>query len=315
MTGYLIRRVGQTIVVTIMVTAITFLLLHFLPGGEVHALLGIRASPAEIARYSRLLGFDQPVYVQYWRWLWALMHGNLGYDSFYNAPTSTLIRQTLPKTVILVFLATAVSLLVGVSLGIFQAVRRYTLTDHLVTGITFIGYGAPDFFIAIVFVDWFAVDLHWFPAFAPQSNTIGGVLSDPMALVLPVAAFAFGEFAGWSRYMRSSMLDNIVQDYVRTAYAKGAGRRRVVFGHIMRNSLITVVTLLGLSLPGLIAGDVFIEVVFNYPGMGLMFYNAALQEDYPLMLSVTVITTLLTILGNLLADVGYAVLDPRVRYT
>jgi peptide/nickel transport system permease protein len=315
MTGYLIRRVGQTIVVTIMVTAITFLLLHFLPGGEVHALLGIRASPAEIARYSRLLGFDQPVYVQYWRWLWALMHGNLGYDSFYNAPTSTLIRQTLPKTVILVFLATAVSLLVGVSLGIFQAVRRYTLTDHLVTGITFIGYGAPDFFIAIVFVDWFAVDLHWFPAFAPQSNTIGGVLSDPMALVLPVAAFAFGEFAGWSRYMRSSMLDNIVQDYVRTAYAKGAGRHRVVFGHIMRNSLITVVTLLGLSLPGLIAGDVFIEVVFNYPGMGLMFYNAALQEDYPLMLSVTVITTLLTILGNLLADVGYAVLDPRVRYT
>jgi peptide/nickel transport system permease protein len=314
-TGYLIRRVIQTIIVTLMVTAITFLLLHYLPGGEVHAILGLRASPAEIARYNRLLGFDEPVYVQYWRWLWALMHGNLGYDQFYHAPTSTLIAQVLPKTIVLVFLATAFSLLIGVSLGIFQAIRRYTVTDHVLTGMTFIGYGAPDFFIAIVFVDWFAVDLHWFPAFAPQSNTVMGVLSQPAALVLPVAAFAFGEFAGWSRYMRSSVLDNVVQDYVRTAYAKGASRRRVVFGHIMRNSLITVVTLIGLSLPSLIAGDVFIEVVFNYPGMGLMFYTAALNEDYPLMLSVTVITTLLTILGNLLADIGYAVLDPRVRYT
>ncbi len=314
MTGYIIRRLFQTVVVTIIVMAITFMLLHLLPGGEVHAILGIRATPAEIAEYNRLLGFDQPVYVQFGKWVWAIMHGNLGYDQFYNAPVSTLIWQTLPKTVVLVGLASAVSLLVGVGLGIFQAARRYTPTDHVLTGITFIGYGAPDFFIALVFVDWFAVDLHWFPPFAPQTNSLLGVLADPKALVLPVAAFAFGEFAGWSRYMRSSMLDNVVQDYVRTAYAKGSSQRRVIWVHIVRNSLMTVITLVGLTIGGLLAGDVFIEVVFNYPGMGLLFFNAALQADYPLMLAITLIGTLLTILGNLVADVCYAMLDPRVRY-
>ncbi len=314
MTGYVLRRLGQTIVVTLIVCAITFMLLHVLPGGEVHAILGIRATAAEIAHYNKLLGFNEPVYVQFGKWLWALVHGDLGFDQFYNAPVSTIIWQALPKTVVLVFLATAVSLLIGVTLGVFQAIRRYSVTDHLVTGITFIGYGAPDFFIGIVFVNWFAVDLHWFPAFAPQTNSLWGVLSDPMALVLPVAAFAFGEFAGWSRYMRSSMLDNVVQDYVRTAYAKGASQRRVVWGHIVRNSLMTVITLVGLALGGLLAGDVFIEVVFNYPGLGLLFFQAALNTDYPLMLAITLIGTLITIAGNLVADVCYAVLDPRVRY-
>jgi peptide/nickel transport system permease protein len=314
LTGYIIRRLGQTIIVTLMVTAIAFWLLHLLPGGEVHAILGQRATAPEIAEYNRMLGFNQPVYVQYWKWLWALLHGNLGYDQIYHAPASTLIAQTLPKTAVLVGLATAAAVVIGVALGIFQAMRRYTVADHVLTGITFVGYGAPDFFIAILFVNWFAVDLHWLPPFAPQSNSLGAILADPAALILPVAAFAFGEFAQWSRYMRSSVLDNVVQDYVRTAYAKGAGSRQVIFGHILRNSLITVVTLLGLTLPTLVAGDVFIEVVFNYPGMGLLFYNAALNADYPIMLAITLVTALLTIAGNLLADIGYAMLDPRVRY-
>lgn len=314
MTGYIIRRVIQTAIVTLIVMAITFGLLHALPGGEVHAFLGIRASPAEIAHYNRLLGFDQPVYVQFGKWVWAVLHGNLGFDQFSNAPVATLIGNALPKTVVLVAIASAVSLVVGVGLGIFQAVRRYSVTDHVLTGITFIGYGAPEFFIGLVFVNWFAVDLHWFPPFAPQSNSLGGVLSDPKALVLPVAAFAFSSFAAWSRFMRSSFLDNVVQDYVRTAYAKGASPRRVVWGHIVRNSLITIATLVGLTLGGLLAGDVFIEVVFNYPGLGLLFFNAALNTDYPLMLSITLIGTLITIAGNLVADICYAMLDPRVRY-
>jgi len=141
------------------------------------------------------------------------------------------------------------------------------------------------------------------------------VLSQPRALVLPVAAFAFVLYALWSRYMRSSVMDNLVQDYVRTARAKGAGERRVLWGHIFRNSLTSIVTLLGLSLPTLVAGAIFIEVVFNYPGMGLAFYNAALNVDYQVLLGFTVLATVATILGNLLADIGYAVLDPRVRYS
>ena len=315
MTGYLIRRLIQTIVVTLIVTIITFLLLHLVPGGEVRAVLGIRATAAEIAADSKAWGFDQPLYVQYLKWLWQLLHGNFGFDIQYSAPVSTLLWPALVRTVVLAFIGTAVGLLIGVPLGILQAVRRYTALDHFVTGIGFIGYGSPTFFVGLMLVNWFAVDLHIFPAFAPQATSIGGILSDPVALILPVATYAFVAFALWSRFMRSSVLDNIVQDYVRTARAKGASEKRVLWGHIFRNSLITIVTLLGLQLPVIIGGSIFIEVVFNYPGMGLLFFNAALSTDITLMLAITVLTTIFTILGNLLADIGYAMLDPRVRYS
>jgi peptide/nickel transport system permease protein len=154
-----------------------------------------------------------------------------------------------------------------------------------------------------------------FPAFAPQSTSIVGILSDPQALVLPVLTYAFVALALWSRYMRSSVLDNIVQDYVRTARAKGASERRVLLGHILRNSLLSVTTLLGLQFPVIIGGSIFIEYVFNYPGMGYQFFTAAVNYDTQLMLAITVLTTFVAILGNLLADITYAVLDPRVRYT
>ncbi len=315
MTGYLIRRLIQTIVVTLIVTIITFLLLHLVPGGEVRAVLGIRATAAEIAADSKAWGFDQPLYVQYLKWLWQLLHGNFGFDIQYSTPVSTLLWPALVRTVVLAFIGTAVGLLIGVPLGILQAVRRYTALDHFVTGIGFIGYGSPTFFVGLVLVQWFAIDLHIFPAFAPQATSIGGILSDPVALILPVATYAFVAFALWSRFMRSSVLDNIVQDYVRTARAKGASEKRVLWGHIFRNSLITIVTLLGLQLPVIIGGSIFIEVVYNYPGMGLLFFKAALSTDITLMLAITVLTTIFTILGNLLADIGYAMLDPRVRYS
>ncbi len=315
MIGFLIRRVGQTIVVALIVTIITFVLLHLVPGGEVRAILGIRASPAEIAADSRAWGFDQPLYVQYYKWLWQLLHGNFGFDIKYSAPVSTLLFPALSRSLVLAVIGTGVGLLIGVPLGIFQAVRRYTVIDHVVTGVGFVGYGSPTFFVGLMLVNWFAVDLHIFPPFAPQSTSILGQLADPLALVLPVATYAFVAFALWSRFMRSSVLDNIVQDYVRTARAKGASERRVLWGHIFRNSLITIVTLLGLQLPVIIGGAIFIEVVYSYPGMGLLFFNAALQTDIQLMLAITVITTLVTILGNLLADIGYAMLDPRVRYS
>jgi peptide/nickel transport system permease protein len=314
-TGYLIRRIIQTIIVTLIVTIITFVLLHLVPGGEVKALLGVRSTPFEVRYYSKQWGFDQPLYVQYGKWLWQLLHGNFGFDLQYNTPVSTLLALYLPKTVVLAVIGTAVGLLIGIPLGIFQAVRRYSVVDHVVTGIGFVGYGAPTFFVGLVLIQIFANQLHWFPPFAPNATTVGGVLSQPANLVLPVATYAFAAFALWSRFMRSSVLDNIVQDYVRTARAKGASERRVLWIHVFRNSLISIVTLLGLELPLIIGGAIFIEVVFNYPGMGLAFYNAALATDITFMLAITVLFTLVTILGNLLADVGYALLDPRVRYS
>jgi peptide/nickel transport system permease protein len=216
---------------------------------------------------------------------------------------------------VLVALGTIVSLVFGIPLGVYQAVKRYTVGDYVLTGVSFLGYATPTFFVGLLLVEWFSVDIHLFPPFAPQGSTVGQILSDPRALVLPVLSYSFVLYALWSRYMRSSVMDNLVQDYVRTARAKGASERRVLWGHVFRNSLMSIVTLLGLSLPTLVAGAIFIEVVFNYPGMGLAFYNAALNVDYQVLLGFTLVATLATILGNLLADVGYAVLDPRVRYS
>jgi peptide/nickel transport system permease protein len=315
MIGWLIRRIVQALIVLFFVTVFTLFLVHLFPGGPIRALLGPRATVQQVAYYNRLYGFDQPFYRQYLTWVGQLLHGNLGFSLKLNQSVSSLIAQDLPKTIVLVALGTIVSLVFGIPLGVYQAVKRYTVGDYVLTGVSFLGYATPTFFVGLLLVEWFSIDIHLFPPFAPQGSTVGQILSDPRALVLPVLSYSFVLYALWSRYMRSSVMDNLVQDYVRTARAKGASERRVLWGHVFRNSLMSIVTLLGLSLPTLVAGAIFIEVVFNYPGMGLAFYNAALNVDYQVLLGFTLVATLATILGNLLADVGYAVLDPRVRYS
>ena len=315
MIGYLIRRIFQALIVLFFVTVFTQFLVHLFPGGPIRAMLGPRATVAQVAYFNHLYGFDQPLYVQYVKWLDQLVHGNLGFSLKLNQSVGSLIAQDLPKTIILVLLGTVVSLAFGIPLGLYQAVKRYTVGDYVLTGVSFLGYATPTFFVGLLLVEWFSVDVHLLPPFAPQGTSVGQILSQPKALILPVLSYAFVLYALWSRYMRSSVMDNLVQDYVRTARAKGASERRVLWGHVFRNSLMSIITLLGLSLPTLVAGAIFIEVVFNYPGMGLAFYNAALNVDYQVLLGFTVIATLATILGNLLADVSYAVLDPRVRYS
>lgn len=315
MIGYLIRRFGQALVVLFFVTVITLALVHVFPGGPIRALVGPRGTPQQVALLNQQYGFDRPFYVQYLKWVNQMLHGNLGFSPKLNQSVSSLIAQDLPKTIVLVALGTIVSLLFGVPMGMYQAVKRYTIGDYVLTGVSFLGYATPTFFVGLLLVEWFAVDTHFFPPFAPQGSSVGQILSQPRALVLPVIAYSFVLYALWSRYMRSSVMDNLVQDYVRTARAKGASERRVLWGHIFRNSLISIVTLLGLSLPTLVAGAIFIEVVFNYPGMGLAFYNAALADDIQVLLGFTVLATVATILGNFLADISYAVLDPRVRYS
>jgi len=312
--GFLIRRIGQSVVVLFLVTVFTLFLVHLFPGGPVRALLGDRATAQQIAYYNSQYGFDKPFYVQYIKWVNQLLHGNLGFSYHLNQSVSNLIQQDLPKTIVLVLLGTIVSLLFGIPLGVYQAVRRNSFGDYVLTGVSFLGYATPTFFFGLVLVSWFSVDVHLFPPFAPQSSSVISILGQPRALVLPVVAYAFLLYALWSRYMRSSVMDNLVQDYVRTARAKGASEGRVVWGHVFRNSLVSIVTLLGLSLPALVGGAILIEVVFNFPGMGLAFYQAALNNDFNVLLGFTVIATTATIVGNLLADIGYGMLDPRVRY-
>jgi peptide/nickel transport system permease protein len=312
--GFLIRRVGQSIFVLFIVTVATLGLVHLFPGGPVRALLGVRASPYLINYYNNLYGFNKPFYEQYLKWVGQLLHGNLGFSDKLNLSVANVIAQYLPRTAVLAFLGFFFALLFGIPLGMYQAVRRNSVGDYVLTGISFLGYSTPTFFLGIVLIEWFAVDIRLFPSSAPTATSLVGILSDPRALVLPVFTYAFGFYAIWSRYMRSNVLDNLVQDYVRTARAKGASERRVIWGHVFRNSLVSIVTLLGLSLPAFVGGAILIEVVFNFPGMGLAFYQAALNNDFSVLLGLTVIATTATIVGNLLADIGYSLLDPRVRY-
>jgi len=314
MTAFLIRRVLQAIAVLIVVSIITFVLLHLLPGGAARAVLGVRATPAQIATFNHANGYDRPVIEQYFTWLWGLLHGNLGYSYHLNQTVASLIAEKLPKTIVLNAIALVISVGLAIPIGVTQAVRRNSGFDYVATGLGFVFYSAPIFFLALVLVMWFSLQLGWLPSEAPQSDSIVGILSQPKELVLPVVTLVLVQLSLFSRYMRSSFMDGLVQDYVRTARAKGAGDLRVYYLHILRNSLIPMATLVGLSLPVILGGSLIVEQVFNYPGMGLLFWQEAQVDDYPVLLGVTLVVGAATVVGNLLADVLYGVLDPRVRY-
>jgi peptide/nickel transport system permease protein len=314
MTGFITRRLLQSIVVVLLVTVIVFILLHLLPGGPARAQLGPRATPAAITNFNHQMGYDRPVPIQYWNWLTQLVTGNLGFSTKFNQSVASLIGERLPKTLVLTVLSTLFALVVAVPLGMIQAVKRNHAADYTITSGAFIFYATPPFFLGIVLIVVFAVYLPILPAEAPQSSSLGAILSQPAGLILPVLTLALVTIAQFSRYMRSSVIENLAEDYVRTARAKGADERSVLIRHVLRNSLIPVATLLGLSLPAIFSGALITEAVFNFPGMGQLFWTAAQTQDYPIMLGITVLVGVATVIGSLLADLAYAVLDPRVRY-
>jgi peptide/nickel transport system permease protein len=312
--AYLIRRTIQAFIVLIGVTLLIFLLSHVIPGGAARAALGPRALPDEIAQFNRVNGYDLPLWDQYYQYVLGLLHLNLGYSYRYNQTVSALIGERLPKTLVLVGISTVFALLVAIPLGVLQVVRRNKPIDYVLTGASFLLYAMPAFLIGTLLIIYFAIDLPWLSVSAPQATTVGGILADPRALVLPVLTLAAITIASFSRYMRSSMMEVLTEDYVRTARAKGASQRRVLFRHALRNALIPIITLLGLSLPTIVGGAVITETVFNYPGMGLLTYSAATQTDVPVLLGTTLVATVATVVGSLIADLLYAVVDPRVRY-
>jgi peptide/nickel transport system permease protein len=314
--AFLIRRVLQAIIVVLIVTMITFALLRMIPGNVAVAVMGPSAyrNPGAIRQFDRVYGFDLPWYRQYFLWLGHLLQGNLGYSWKLNQSVASLLANRLPKTIVLVGLSTLIALIVAVPIGIIQAVRRNKLADHAFNAFSTVFYAAPSFLVGIILILVFAIKFPILPPEGPQGEGIGVVFTNFTALILPIATLALITIALFSRYMRSSVLDNLTEDYVRTARAKGASERRVLVRHVLRNSLIPIATLLGLSLPGILAGALITEAVFNYPGMGYLFYQSANNQDYPVLLGFTVVVAVATVVGSLLADVAYAVLDPRVRY-
>lgn len=314
MTRYLTQRAGQAAVVVIGLMILTFIMIHLEPGSAARATLGVRATPGRIAIFNSTYGLNQPLYRQFLTYVDQVLHGNLGTSYSLQIPVSTLIAQRLPRDLLLLGLSTAAALVIAVPLGIYQAVRRGGVSDHVLTGASFTLYSTPDFLFAILLIALFSVQLHLLPPEAPQASSVGGILADPRALVLPVATLALVTVASYSRYMRSSAIDVLAQEYIRVARAKGLPRRLILLRHVLRNSLLPVVTMVGLSFSWIVAGAVIAEEVFNYPGMGLLFYQAATTHDFPVLLGSTLVVGVATVIGNLAADVAYGILDPRIRY-
>jgi len=285
----MIRRVLQALAVLLIVTVITFALLRLIPGNPAIAVMGPQAyrNPAAIAQFDRVYGFNRPWYSQYWLWLDSLLHFHLGYSWKLNQSVQSLLGNHLPKTVFLVGSAIILALLFAIPIGMAQAVRRNRFVDHFFNGFSTVFYAMPAFLLGLLLILVFAVKFPIFPPEGPQGEGVGVLFTDFSALVLPITTLTLITIALFSRYMRSSVL---------------------------RNSLIPIATLLGLLLPALFAGALITESVFNYPGMGYLFYQSALNQDYPVLLGITVVVALATVVGSLLADIAYAVLDPRVRY-
>ncbi len=314
MAGYLIRRGIQAVVVVLGVTAVTFLLEKLIPGSLARAILGTRASAAEIAIFNRVNGLDRPLIEQYLIFLRRLAQGNLGYSYRLNQSVDSLVLHQLPNDIVIVGASLALALMIAVPLGIVQAVHRDRVIDHAATSAVFTLYSMPAYWLALLLVAALSIGVRAFPPEGPQAAGLRGLLADPRALVLPVLTLTLVNVALFSRYMRASAISTLAEDYVRAARAKGLPARLVLSRHLLRNSLIPVVTILGLSMPAVLTSGLIVEFVFNVPGVGLTYYTAAVNADYPVELGITVLVGIATALGSLLADLVYAVLDPRIRY-
>jgi peptide/nickel transport system permease protein len=315
MTRVLVYRILHSVVVIVGVTIIAFVLLHHLPGGPARSILGAKATPVAIAAFNKEYGLDASLPVQYLRYVDLLLHGNLGYSYKLNISVDSLLSLDLPKTFFLVGISFLIAAVIAVPLGIVQAVRRNRLVDHSLTGASFLLYSMPTFWLALLLIDLLSARLRIFPPEAPQGTTLGQVITDPFALVLPVLTLVLVNFALYSRYIRASAIESLAQDYIKVARSKGLPEHKILWSHVLRNSMLPIVTLLGLSLPWLFTAGLVIEQIFNYPGTGLLFFTSAQSQDYPVELGITIVVAVTTVLGNLLADLAYAVLDPRIRYS
>jgi peptide/nickel transport system permease protein len=310
---YLITRLGQALIVVVLVTIIAFLILHLLPGGVARATLGKDATLDQLAAFNHANGYDKPWFQQYILYVGRLLHGNLGYSYQLNQSVLAAIGQRLPKTMVLSLLSTLLAIVVAIPLGVVQAVRRNKLADYTITSLSLLAYATPIFFMGLMLIILFSQTWPILPPEAPQGFTVGEVLADPAGLVLPVVTLAIVTVATYSRYVRSSMVDNLNENYVRTARSKGLPEWRVVLVHTLRNGLFPIIGLLGMYLPALFSGALVVESLFNFPGMGQLFWQAALKRDYPILLGVTLIISIATVVGSLIADLLYAAADPRVR--
>lgn len=321
MTRYIIRRLIQAVPLLIAISVIVFAIVEIAPGDPAQMYVDPEkgADPEYIAQVRRSLGLDQPVYVRYVSWLAKTLQGDFGFSFRTRRPVALEIGDRLPNTLLLGGVALVMSILIAVPIGIISALKRYTLIDYILSTLALVGISVPVFWVALVLLQVFAIHLNWLPGVGMRSVRVQyegfeATLDVIRHMILPATVLSLAQTASWSRYQRSALLEVLGQDYIRTARAKGARERRVIGLHALRNALIPMVTLIGLSVPSIVTGAFITETIFGWPGMGRLGVESINGRDYPIIMAVTMLSAVLIVVGNLLADIAYAWVDPRIRY-
>ncbi len=321
MRRYIIRRLLQAVLLLFLLSIGLFALIHLVPGGPERVFLAPHETQAERQAIIHAYGLDQPLPVQYIRWLGGILHGDFGVSFSDFQPVSSDIGARLPATFELFGAALSQALIVAILFGVISAVRQYSLTDYVLTTFSYLGLSMPVFWFALILQQIFGVDLHALPIFGRQAPDTTGFSSVDyfvdyfLHLVLPAIVLSLLFVAGWSRYLRSSMLDTVKQDYIRTARSKGLSYTTIFFRHALRNALIPFVTVVAIDFGGIASGAVVTETVFAWPGVGYFFFDALNDRNYPVLLALLLLAAASVILFNLIADVLYGVIDPRIRYS
>lgn len=320
MTQYVIRRLLQSLVLLVGITMLTFAIMQLTPGGPMRLMIDPNIDPAQIEKAEQRLGLDRPVIVQYFSWLGEVARGNLGYCIKNGRPVLEVIMERVPATIYLTGLAFVLSFAAAIPLGVLSATRRYSLLDYTMTVVSFAGISIPAFFFGLLLIFLFSIKLGWLPT--SGLATIGAdlrgwaLLADRLKhVIMPALVLVLPNMATVMRYTRSSMLEVLGQEYVQTARAKGLSERVVIYRHALRNAMIPVITIFGLSLPFLFGGAFITETVFAWPGMGRLGIESVFAREYPVVMGINLFTSTLVLVGNLIADVLYAIVDPRIRYS
>lgn len=317
MIKYIVRRTLILIPTLFVSTVIIFAVVRLAPGDPLDVFLSpdIKLTEEERAKFRHRLGLDQSLPLQYLSWVGRFFSGDLGTSFNYGQPVWNLIKVRIWPTIQLTGLSLLVALLIAVPIGTISAVRQYSLLDNVITGFAFFGIAMPNFWFGLLLIYLFSVYLGWLPTSGMVSVQSGGGVWDRFShLVMPVVVLSTASIAGYTRYMRSQVLEVLREDYVNTARAKGIKESKVIFKHVLKNALLTLVTLLGFALPIVISGALITEQVFGWPGLGQFFWRSATFRDYPVIMAILTLAAILTLLGNFLADLAYAYLDPRIRY-
>ncbi len=313
MIAFLIRRLLQSVVLLFIVSMVIFTIVQAAPGGPA-VLVNPDIDPRTAEEFADQLGLNDPLPVQYGRWLGNVARFDLGLSLQHSVPTTTLIEQRFPASLLLAGTAMVMATVVALGLGIVSAIRRYSVWDYAATMVAFLGLSVPGFWLGIMLIIVFSVKLGWLPSSGMTTADGGGLIDRVKHLVMPAFVLSTFAVAQIARYTRSSMIEALRNDYVRTARAKGLSERVVIVRHALRNALIPVVTVIAVTTPRLIGGAVITESVFAWPGMGRLAANAAFTRDYPLVMAITMFVAVLVVVSNLLADLCYGLLDPRITF-